>query len=385
MHAFYQSINTLIPNKRQAATNSINALYKRMKLEKPRIIWCQSPWQLLVMPLLLPVMHRLVPEKAASLAGRMKRLLNANHDFELLAQVWQRIESAYKTIPANSNLEMKHMLLPYPEELAGAFQPSKEAIAARHLRADLNERIYHDAQHILMLLTTVDEEITKQYLREIYGLQAVKRGKIGISYGNVIACSDSNFRATLFYSYLQEMLSFMQFIDIEGESSACLCHKDVCFVVEPSTSCHLDSFNRPHYEKGPAITFNDGYSLYCLDGLLVEKELVEDPHWLNAERIYAEKNQEMRSLLLKRYGVENFICDSGARSVSEDAFGELYEAVLPGEQPIKFVKVVNSTPEPDGVYKDYFLRVPPWVNSAHEAVAWTFGLTEKEYGPAAQT
>lgn len=49
------------------------------------------------------------------------------------------------------------------------------------------------------------------------------------------------------------------------------------------------------------------------------------------------------------------------------------------------VKVVNSTPEPDGSYKDYFLRVPPTITTAHEAVAWTFGKTAETYAPAIET
>ena len=49
------------------------------------------------------------------------------------------------------------------------------------------------------------------------------------------------------------------------------------------------------------------------------------------------------------------------------------------------VKVVNSTPEPDGSFKDYFLRVPPEIVRAKQAVAWTFGKKENEYSPALQT
>jgi hypothetical protein len=47
--------------------------------------------------------------------------------------------------------------------------------------------------------------------------------------------------------------------------------------------------------------------------------------------------------------------------------------------------VVNSTPEPDGTSRTYFLRVPPNIRTARAGVAWTFGLTEEEYHPLAQT
>lgn len=49
------------------------------------------------------------------------------------------------------------------------------------------------------------------------------------------------------------------------------------------------------------------------------------------------------------------------------------------------VEVVNATPEPSGECKDYWLRVPPGMRTAHEAVAWTWGKTEAEYNPVVQT
>ncbi len=32
-------------------------------------------------------------------------------------------------------------------------------------------------------------------------------------------------------------------------------------------------------------------------------------------------------------------------------------------------------------FHSYFLRVPPHIETAKEAVAWTFGLREREYAP----
>ena len=50
------------------------------------------------------------------------------------------------------------------------------------------------------------------------------------------------------------------------------------------------------------------------------------------------------------------------------------------------LEVENSTPEPDGSYKRYFLRVPPEVRTPREAVAWTFGFdAEGDYAPASES
>lgn len=49
------------------------------------------------------------------------------------------------------------------------------------------------------------------------------------------------------------------------------------------------------------------------------------------------------------------------------------------------VEVVNSTPEPDGTHRTYYLRVPPSIRIARPGVAWTFGVDEADYHPEKQT
>lgn len=63
----------------------------------------------------------------------------------------------------------------------------------------------------------------------------------------------------------------------------------------------------------------------------------------------------------------------------------LYKKVLPNDEPVVVVKVTNATPEPDGTYKFYFLRVPPHMTSARTAVAWTFNMNSDEYQPAGES
>src|SRR5690606_32986411 len=105
-----------------------------------------------------------------------------------------------------------------------------------------------------------------------------------------------------------------------------------------------------------------------------------------------------------------YLLDSGAQLISQDEAGMLYRKDVAGDEPIVFVRVLNSTPEPDGVlsraeaistfgpaawrlkrqpattrWKEYVIRVPPSVMSAREAVAWTFGLSEEDYTPYVET
>jgi hypothetical protein len=68
-----------------------------------------------------------------------------------------------------------------------------------------------------------------------------------------------------------------------------------------------------------------------------------------------------------------------------DEFGELYRKELAGDEPLVMVCVINKTPEPDGTYKKYFLRVPPQITTAKDAVAWTFEQPTEGYTPSQET
>ena len=89
--------------------------------------------------------------------------------------------------------------------------------------------------------------------------------------------------------------------------------------------------------------------------------------------------------MIELYGQTRYLMDSGAKEISRDEFGILYRKEIVDDEPLVMVKVVNSTPEPDGSFKDYFIRVPPDMETAHAAVAWTFDKTPETYSPLIQT
>lgn len=53
-------------------------------------------------------------------------------------------------------------------------------------------------------------------------------------------------------------------------------------------------------------------------------------------------------------------------------------------EPLHMVRVVDATHSTKGERKEYFLRLPPEIETAREAVAWTFGLSREEYNPTVQ-
>jgi hypothetical protein len=145
-----------------------------------------------------------------------------------------------------------------------------------------------------------------------------------------------------------------------------------------------------HRTDGPALAYRDGYGLWAIHGVRVKQQIVEAPETLKPEEILAEPNAEVRRVMIDRFGADRLMLSTNAevRHRDIDRLGkprELLRITVPGDEPICMVRVVNSSPEPDGDFREYLLRVPPEVESCEAAVAWTFGLGEAEYAPTVET
>ena len=84
-------------------------------------------------------------------------------------------------------------------------------------------------------------------------------------------------------------------------------------------------------------------------------------------------------MMIERYGLARFREEAGAQRLHRDRWGTLWRVPVRGDEPLVTVEVVNSTPEPDGHRRRYELRVPPRMRTALEAVAWTFGMSPRDY------
>ena len=160
------------------------------------------------------------------------------------------------------------------------------------------------------------------------------------------------------------------------------CYENYVVVSERPTVCRMtEQEGRLHCEDSPALAFADGYALYRWHGVTVPEDVVTNPSSITVARIDAENNAEVRRVMLERYGESRYLEDSGAKQIQRDKCGALYRKEIPGDEPLVMVRVINATPEPDGHKKIYWLRVPPTMETAREAVAWTFGVEAKKYRP----
>ncbi|MFC4011629.1 DUF6745 domain-containing protein [Nonomuraea purpurea] len=162
-------------------------------------------------------------------------------------------------------------------------------------------------------------------------------------------------------------------------------YERVAIVTRRPIEVHLDDLGRLHRADGPALAFADGFALHAWHGMPVPADFEATMAGLTPERIRAEENAELRRAMMEHFGLDRYLVESGAKPVHTDETGVLWRVELADDEPLAMVEVVNSTPEPDGTSRTYFLRVPPWVERAREGVAWTFGVQEEEYQPERET
>lgn len=157
---------------------------------------------------------------------------------------------------------------------------------------------------------------------------------------------------------------------------------EVVCVPHPSISIVDQRVHRP---DGPAVAWESGECHWFWRGVWVPQWLIEAPSKITSQSIMSERNQELRRCMIERFGAERLIREGNAQLVSEDQYGRLWRCDFGDRDPYTIVEVRNATIDPDGTHRTYFLSVPPAMNTAHEAVAWTYGLTPEQYHDVRRT
>jgi hypothetical protein len=162
-------------------------------------------------------------------------------------------------------------------------------------------------------------------------------------------------------------------------SAGCMVpHEQVCWLMHRPTSLRRDANGRLHAADGPALCFGADCEVYAWKGILVPARLIEQPESIDVRLVEAAHDPQIRRCMIDIMTPQRFIEQGGAYRVVEDETGVLWRQRWRWEAWAA-VEVINGTPEPDGTFKRYFLQVPPTVRTPREGVAWTYGLSERQY------
>ena len=188
-------------------------------------------------------------------------------------------------------------------------------------------------------------------------------------------------------------------------------HEEFCIVSDFPEILKVDEENRPHCDDGPSHRWRDGWELWYIHGVKVNRQIVMEPRSLTIAQVRQEDNAEVRRVMIERMGWDRFCVEAKLKVIHTDTLEASFPA-LPvsetvhadmravtryrkgkevaellesedfkdfDERPLKFVRVTDpSTGE------KYTLRVWPDNKRAYEAIGQTFGLSEEEYKNSVQ-
>ena len=371
------------PADRPRAEVAIRETYRQGGLEPPaRIVWCGSPLSQGLTRLIM-VVKKPIESLWESVGTNVRHHIDgARSDANLRPSIGHNIwQSIGARVEDRVRATVRNSVWANVADSAGAIVKDDVGDSVwDSVRTSVGDTVWDSVEATARNSVCVGARLTESVEASVYGSH------------------DASWLA--FYRYFHEVLGLTDqtgglsgLWELAQSAGWALPHQNICWVSERHHILSRDDRGRLHCDTGPACAYPDGWAIYAVHGVRVPRYVIEEPAQIDVVRIGAETNAEVRRVMIERYrygedvsGSAAYVRDSGAKCLDHDErFGTLWRRDLPNDEPIVMIEVINSTPEPDGRFKRYWLRVPPDTRTAHEAVAWTFGVPAKDYSPTVET
>jgi hypothetical protein len=125
-----------------------------------------------------------------------------------------------------------------------------------------------------------------------------------------------------------------------------------------------------HCDNGPSVRFRDGYELYALNGVRVNKDIVMIPaEKLAPNLVLTEKNAEVRREIVRKIGIERVMQKLNAKIIDKWEEYELLELPIEGMRTkAVYLKMKNPS---IGTY--HVEGVPSDIKTCQAALSWRVG------------
>ena len=141
----------------------------------------------------------------------------------------------------------------------------------------------------------------------------------------------------------------------------------------PPKQIIVDEQRRLHHDHAPAFVWLGDVKLYFWHGVLVPPKWITDKQSLTAADALGQTNVELRRAACEIVGWDAILKQLDARTIERDedpTIGELVEVSLPEAGRERFLRVTCGTG------RRFAIPVPPTMQTALQANAWTFGFDD---------
>ena len=93
----------------------------------------------------------------------------------------------------------------------------------------------------------------------------------------------------------------------------------ICFICERHSILRRNAEGQLHCEDGPAVQYPDGWSVYAINGILCDEQIIMRPETQNVKQINNESNADRRAIRIERFGWTRYLKESKAKLIDERA------------------------------------------------------------------
>ena len=95
-------------------------------------------------------------------------------------------------------------------------------------------------------------------------------------------------------------------------------HEEFCIVSDFPEVLKKDDQNRPHCDNGPSHRWRDGWEIYFIHGVKVNRQIVMHPETITIDQVRQEKNAEVRRVMIERMGWDKFCSQAKLKVIHTD-------------------------------------------------------------------
>lgn len=121
-----------------------------------------------------------------------------------------------------------------------------------------------------------------------------------------------------------------------------------------------------HCDDGPAVLYRDGFSVWALEGVRVDEQIIMHPETQTIDQMRREENLEVKRLRIGRYGWTKYLEEVGAKVLDQrrNDVDKTKEVLLKGDDMVVLICTCISTG------RMYPLEVPGEITTCEGAQKW---------------
>lgn len=262
-------------------------LYKSAKLSPPRMVFFfDSPLS----------MHLAAVTMKSQLGAQLWAQLRAQLWAQLRAQLWAQLETQLRyQLGDQLGDQLRYQL---GDQLRSQLWAQLGTQLRSQLRSQLADQLW--AQLGDQLRSQLGSQLADQLGGQVDTQWA--SAHLGWFQGGLIAgvkFQKANFN--LYSGYVKNVNTILPF-------------EEICFASRRPVEIHWQD-EVLHSEVGPSVLYADGFAVYSIEGVKVDKQIVEDPHTQTLKQLVSEKNEEKKRIRISRYGWHKFLEEMNAKVV----------------------------------------------------------------------